>query len=734
MAYRVGMSISKRQKSQGSVTQGDRALELFTDRYEFTRLFVERLHEPMDDGKILFWHGAGGNGKSLLLKHLRQNFCKRLLPEVWERHRRDSSGDLAEFVTQVPGSDCFKVPCGFLDFGSNPLGVEQPLNRFYGLLLLRKSLTMSASPEFTLKFPRFDFACIWYLHNKGKSIDEIKALFPLNETAGVLAGAVDAAAKNSVGAMVKTFTDFFAQDWQKAVSVAFARLGVPREVLQDIRGLELDTALVDQLPRYWAEDLNAAMGQPDAPKRIVLLLDTYEKFYDQQRSLSNVSFFAQDEWLRRLLRELDVEAGILVLVAGRDRPRWPEADLVAPDTEIPADYLDIQEVGNLSASDADTYLQKVGIEDGALRDALVRFANVVPGEVHPLYLGLSADVVLQAEREGTTLTADSFAEVPAVQDKGEMLINRLLSYVNQSLRYAIHSLSACRAFDQGLFRELGQALNFLGTEDQFEQIISFSFVTQTETERQVQYRLHDLLRRLDDEKKESKTMEAHRFLLDYFQERNDVVEMIFHRHRLDVEAGIDLWRKEFEPALTYSRYDLCSALIILRRDLWITSPFQLGLISYQEGIFYSQLSRFPEACQEYNEAINAYDQVLQKAPDLIQALNNKGITLQRLGDLQASLSQHQEALESYQDAITLYDQVLAKAPNHVYVLNNKGITAYKWGFHLLQQGELESASEKLVEAYQTLSLCLELAPNDATIQNLVAQLNSLFSRDEDSDE
>ncbi len=76
------MSINSDLEVKGSITEGDRALALFTDRYSFTRLLAERIHEPPSE-KILFFHGAGGNEKSLLLKHLRQNICKRLMTEQW---------------------------------------------------------------------------------------------------------------------------------------------------------------------------------------------------------------------------------------------------------------------------------------------------------------------------------------------------------------------------------------------------------------------------------------------------------------------------------------------------------------------------------------------------------------------------------------------------------------------------------------------------------------------------
>ncbi|MGB3293858.1 MAG: hypothetical protein WBB01_12800 [Phormidesmis sp.] len=71
------MSIDGDLQAIASITEGDRALTLFTDRYSFIRLLAERINDPPTQ-EILFFHGAGGNGKSLLLKYLQQTVCKRL--------------------------------------------------------------------------------------------------------------------------------------------------------------------------------------------------------------------------------------------------------------------------------------------------------------------------------------------------------------------------------------------------------------------------------------------------------------------------------------------------------------------------------------------------------------------------------------------------------------------------------------------------------------------------------
>src|SRR5688500_12973661 len=55
---------------------GERKLELFTDRSAAIRHFLSYLYADPPKRRILFFHGDGGNGKSLLLKFLRYYCCK----------------------------------------------------------------------------------------------------------------------------------------------------------------------------------------------------------------------------------------------------------------------------------------------------------------------------------------------------------------------------------------------------------------------------------------------------------------------------------------------------------------------------------------------------------------------------------------------------------------------------------------------------------------------------------
>ncbi|MEP0913049.1 tetratricopeptide repeat protein [Leptolyngbya sp. GB1-A1] len=711
------MSIDDDLRQVPSVTEGDRALKLFTDRIEFVRLFTQALNDEPPGKQILFFYGDGGNGKSLLLKFLRQQCCKWLLPQTWEQVKRRSDADLANYIENLNVTECIAVPAVLHDFGQSG-GIERPQDPFYGLLMLRRNLAEAASKlEYRLRFPLYDFACIWYLHQKGKSSEEIKSLFPLSDAAGLVSALVDAVTGNPFGSIANAVLGFLVEDLEEKVTVYSARIGLSADRIKAIQHKDVDTELIYELPKLLADDLNAAIQQKDAPKRLVLMFDTHEAFWGRQKDLADTLFFERDEWLRRLLRSLNLQDGIVVVVAGREPPRWVEARSAKPRTEIPQPYLTAKQVGHFAAADAALYLQRVGITDELLCQAIIATASMQPNEVHPLFLGLSADTVLQAKSQGITLTAADFPALPDLSNQAKALIERLLKYVDQEIRYAVHALSACRSFDFDLYLMLGEALKFRPTRPGFDLLTSFSFVWQSEKAGQHLYRIHDLLRRLNDEEAEATTQAAHQILLQHYQQQSQPAEEIYHLNRLNWEQGIQKWGQVFDDALRYSRYEQCRALLEIRNVLFIRSDFYLGYISTLEGQYFANLSKHQEALQEYRESIEAYNEALHRAPDDINTLNNKGNTLQSLGNLQAQLSQYEAALSSYQESIEAYNEALHHAPDDINALNNKGNTLQSLGNLQAQLSQYEAALSSYQESIEAYNEALHHAPDDINALN-----------------
>ncbi|MEL6606137.1 MAG: hypothetical protein AAFP20_23225, partial [Cyanobacteria bacterium J06614_10] len=674
-------------QAKASVVERDRALYLFTDRYYFTRLLAERIHEP-PHRKILFFQGAGGNGKSLLLRYLQQTACKRLPADLWAQlkpssDKHSSDERLVQVLTDLPSTEHVFIPSALIDFSS---GSKKPTtDAFYGLVKIREELAASMSGKHQkLRFPLHTYGCFLYL-KKTNRLNEVDDLFRFEEV-GLVKDFVGLfqALPAGVGLGLSALKLVNKYSGQKLTHYK-RRFGLSEQLVKRLQAMDAEKELLPLLPQMLAQDMQAAMSDRSekTPEKVVLLFDTHEAFYGRDRN-RKTNFF-RDAWLRRLLRGLLEVPNVVVIVAGRDRPRWDEAGEYELETEISTESVQVESVESLVASDADLFLRKAGVADVTMRESLIRYASERENAVHPLHLGLCADVVLEAERKERPLTPGDFSDVPEFKQKSQYLIRQLLKYVDEELEDAILALSACRSFDRALYTMLGEKLGFAANRTLFKRLIRFSFIRQVSATGERlgdgQYRIHELIRRLG--KSEAAT-EAHDVLREYY-EANDELEAIYHVNQLDWVRGVDLWVKRFKKALSRSWYEKCGVLLDIRQELNIETDFKLGLVSDAEGQYFQALSQYVAARQEYKEAITAYNNDLESDPDNTATLNNKGNSLQRLADLQAALSQHQQAEQSYAASIAAYDAALGRAPDEIGGDNDR--TPYK-KHHPVLQAEL----------------------------------------------
>lgn len=251
------------------------------------------------------------------------------------------------------------------------------------------------------------------------------------------------------------------------------RRKLSEDQIEQIRDIDLESELIDHLPRLFAEDLNAALSIQNI-QRLVLFFDTHEAFWEEhkQTGLSNEILYRRDEWFRRLLGHLNLKEGIVAVVAGRVAPNWHKAVNVA----ISNQYVYFKAVGYFSIEDAKNYLKRAGVGDAALRECLAKYAQVESGKVHPFYLGLCADLVFAASEQGKSLDLEDFKSSEGIDIKGKKLINRLLRYVSGEVEHAVNALSACRSFHRETYFLLGKELNFMATDPAFKSLVEFSFV------------------------------------------------------------------------------------------------------------------------------------------------------------------------------------------------------------------------------------------------------------------
>jgi tetratricopeptide (TPR) repeat protein len=700
------LSIFDKTGQGDSITSGWRALELFTDRLEAVRIFNTYLNEDPTPESVLFFFGDGGNGKSLLVRYLSKYYCRRRTALQF-----DGEGIPEELV----------VPSAYLDFGMPPRGEDRPLEAYSALLMLRRALSGG-----DLKFPLYDFAIVWYLHRTGKlTPDRLKSIFPSGEL-DFVSSVVDAVSGTSYAAVGRAILGLINNKYQERFSLFMKRRRLQEEDVQHIQRMDPETELVDYLPQLFAEDLNASMAAENAPQRVVLFFDTHDAFWGSERTLSNDLFFQRDEWLRRLIGTLNLSSGITVVVAGREPPKWVEA----PRFTIPDRYVKRHLVGTLLNADADQYLQKARVEDAALRESLIEFAQVLPHQSHPLYLGLCADIVLAAYAKGHAITPEEFRETPETVNKGLELINRLLKYVDAEVGYSVKALAACRAFNRDIYFELGGALKFRTTETDFNTLIQFSFVWRSARQDEGWYRIHDLLRRLLYEQNNQTIAQAHEALEAYYRrlaeagDESAVAEIIYHRNRLDPRRGVTEWGINFDEALKSSRYGLCGALLDVRNDLIIGDYFDKAIISEREGEYFHHLARYQEAEESYLNAVAYYNEVLRDKPNLIPAYVNKATALRNYGGMLFTLSRHGEAIKAHEDALATFDEVIKRDPTRASALNNKGIALRTLAELHADLSEFEKARALIKQAVQ---VCDEGLRHEPDLTNLLLTKGTALS-------
>lgn len=599
------MSINEWDDQQQTQTEGNRALELFVNRHEFTKRFAEYLNDGSPPEKILFFHGDGGNGKSLLLTFLLKHCCKCIPQTIWQEQKIKSPTEIAQYIQNVTARNLIDwdtkqitdwersfslVPAVLHDFGQ-PIGDDRPQDPFYGLLILQKRLVKAANQKgYKLYFPLFEFACAWYLKQKGKlTTEQINKFLPSEELFGIggisnIINTTDSTLATASSSTLATASSLI----HPLIPVSFTLAAQVVNLLKKHKGGDLtigylrrrslddedfvkimqlaDRDLINKLPDYFAKDLDASMRRPSAPEKVVLFFDTHEAFWGDWRKQGEERFFKQDEWLRRLITNL-VELGslrrIVIGVAGREVPRWAEART----WRIPRECLDTYLVWHLKEKDALHYLQQSGIEEAELCESLVAYACLESEQVHPLFLGLCADVVLTAREAGETLTAEDFHNIPQLDHKCQSLVQRLLRYVDEEIKDAIDALSASRAFNKEIYFVLGQALHFQATNASFRCLTRFSFIWQAEGRGQDWYRIHPLVRRLTLQNEREMTNQAHPILEKYYRERGDVGEAIYHAGYQNWQRGNEEWREVFNTAKQERNFELCRTLEEIRKEL-----------------------------------------------------------------------------------------------------------------------------------------------------------------------
>jgi tetratricopeptide (TPR) repeat protein len=331
-------------------------------------------------------------------------------------------------------------------------------------------------------------------------------------------------------------------------------------------------------------------------------------------------------------------------------------------------------------------------------------------------------------------------------NKEDALIDRLLRYVEMDVDYAVRSLSACRVFDRGLFVHLGQALNFLATNAQFEVLIRFSFVWRIENSAQQSgYRVHDLLRKVLYQRRDPLHMMAHEALEAYYVQLgeqgdpNAGTEAIYHANRLDWRRGVNKWIATIEDTLFSGQFETCRTLLEIRSALIVAGNHEESTMLRLEGDFLRRIGRHIEANEKFQQAREYSIRAINDDPNSALSWLNKAETLIRLGDHEFNLTDFNESRENYTEAIVAAEQALALNPNWDKALKAKGYAHQALGLLEVRLSEFEQAATSYTKSIAAYDAALQVSPTytparhnkGITLQHL-AVLHADFSEYEEA--
>jgi tetratricopeptide (TPR) repeat protein len=512
----------------------------FVGRVDLVRSFCSLLNGAQFEGRIQFWRGDTGNGKSRLLDYLRSHCCKRLERDDWAY----VSGLPDElFLANITKADAVvELPCLFVDLSYAGSDSSRSADAFSGLVRLRRSCRGAS-----IRFPLFDFASALYLAGTTQTTS-VSAPRPLPQGADLFGSVVDLVSGRAWGAFTSSFLKALDRYYGGATSVARLAKQVSPDIVADLQSLAPES-LMARLPALLATDVNSLAAR-DVP--CVVMIDGHDRLMNGSVALPDESTFFLDEWVRQLLAGLDLRKGVVALVAGTEWPRWAEAWR----TPLSADALCARTVGPLSRSDGIRILEKKGVPKHR-RPALLNLATVNGDYVSPLLLQLLASGGACADEGAVAVTRRSHVE----------LVARFLRSVDGGFADAVRAMSAPRTFDKSLFDVVAEQLHLIRAPSVFARLTAQSFI---QTDGGGSYRVHQLLRRALSETQDSVTLQAHLCLEELHKGGatvEDLVEALYHLSARDHVQAAHTWWRGFWVFLERGSLGFCRVLLSLLPEL-----------------------------------------------------------------------------------------------------------------------------------------------------------------------
>ena len=695
-ARKVGMLRPSQSKTRMKNRRATSRFRDFVGRRDLIRDFCRRLNSSTPDGKILFYRGDMGTGKSSLLRFLKGECCKRLAPTDWEYL---NGLDDEQFLLNIRGADAmFNVPCLWLDLS--------PALPFHGSssdavsVLSKLRHSVGRTP---IGFPLFDFALASYLNTVTRSAPSGG---PISAgSGGLIAALIDVMSKGSGGTLAHECIKVIRRVYRGSALDRFGSAIDPNR-LDELAQLEPETELVARLPDLLAEDLNAFTS---GEGRCVLMVDSHDTLFGSSSAQPDELATQVDEWLRRLLLGLNREKGIVAVVAGTGRPRWPDAW----EASIPADRIDVIEVPAYSFAEAHEVLRSHNVPQQQ-HSSIIQAARVDDGSVHPLLLSLLV-TTSKGRDEGVGVDAASRASPMSA------IVGAFLRSLDRQFGDTVKALAAARSFDKELFDALTDRLNIPRWPSTFSHLIQTAIVRKNGAS----YQIHELLRRALDELADSVTRASHAELEIHYASASSsmetFVERIYHLSKRNGNEAGQLWMRTLEQGLALGQLSGCRTLFTILPELaFVYRPTRA--ISFEiQAEYYALIGRPTVALHCLYAALATCDEGINVAAERQYLLSCRGRVLcdiAELGSLDPTVAE-----DYLRQAIAAHEEVAATTQNDPGDLSNLATTLAKLGMLIFERhGAFNEIAPLYHEAIERYNQSLAISPGD--VQHLMNRANA----------
>ncbi|HXZ02834.1 MAG TPA: tetratricopeptide repeat protein [Stellaceae bacterium] len=641
------------------------ANKIFVGRQAEQKIFEDAAFAvPADRSALLVFHGAGGEGKTAL--------CRKLM------HETGAQGDPSYgFLRRAE-----------LDLHGRTKGDPDRL-----LVWIRNGFA-----EAGVAFPCFDlaFAIAWEATRGDEALPVFTRAW-LRRTTMLGESMVEDAVSAAKGLLKEAGTEELIGDliggfpgigfilkrighWtiEKGKRLYLERTQEALQALYREGEIKKPYELSHLMPWMLAQDLNAhRAAHPE--ERFVLFIDEYERVFDEAGAGSAWEENPFDSHLRRLIAETN---GMLAVFFSREPLPWRgdwRDDLAGRQHRL----------SGLAATEAETFLRAIPIEDPAIRQAIIAGARETARPhslVYPLLLDLQVEHWRNLKASGAALAPQEFQVAAAsFEERRREIVGRVLRDYGLALQTTLERLSVARRFDRKAFAHVVQSFGTALPLDQFDRIADLSFVTRgADGFLTMHNAIAETIRATLSPEKRATSVAA---LLRHFEERATLVAA---RQVTDETVAVLVEAAFLRLAQGAEGY-----------VSWLS---KMSKVVYDAARFAGLAGPWREA------AAIGETQLGPDHPDTATSLNNLALLLKDQGDLAAARPLFERALATYEKALG-HDH-----PDTAASLNNlAGL--------LKDQGDL-AAAQPLFE--RALAICEKALgpdhPHTATSLNNLASL------------